>query len=168
MTPKPAAGKRAKGINFDQVCRLHGCFMVFYGLVVFLSCVAEQYESLSWLTNAGLRLNLLYSSASGKDPHVNAVYRILALCMAAIGMYELKIPELDERYKNYFSKAFVVYLLPCGLCFFYDASQPYAGPMAVATAIVPTLFGLAGAYTLINNCRRRAFNVDEEKLASAN
>ena len=73
--------------------------MVFYGLVVFLSCVAEQYESLSWLTNAGLRLNLLYSSASGKDPHVNAVYRILALCMAAIGMYELKIPELDERYK---------------------------------------------------------------------
>lgn len=47
----------------------------------------------------GLRLSLLYSEVDGSNPAVNAVYRVLAICMFGIGLYEIKLPELDERSK---------------------------------------------------------------------
>ena len=47
----------------------------------------------------GLRLSLLYSEADGTNPAVNAVYRVLAICMFGIGLYEIRLPELDERSK---------------------------------------------------------------------
>jgi len=69
--------------------------------------------------------------------------------MFGIGLYEIKLPELDQRIKEYYSKAFVMYLLPVGVCFAYDAIQPYAGPLALITAAVPLSFGSAALYTLV-------------------
>jgi hypothetical protein len=126
-------------------------------------------------TPPGLRLSLLYSEVDGSNPAVNAVYRVLAICMFGIGLYEIKLPELDERSKviaianpglcvaswdcnsrpesflptarplacdlrphvcaqEYYSKAFVMYLLPVGLCFGYDAIQvpSWSCPVRVA------------------------------------
>ena len=55
-----------------------------------LTCMCER---------PGLRLSLLYSEADGTNPAVNAVYRVLAICMFGIGLYEIRLPELDERSK---------------------------------------------------------------------
>ena len=49
-------------------------------------------------------------------------------------------------------QVFVMYLLPVGLCFGYDAIQPYAGPLSVCVAAVPLFFSMAGLYILL---RRR-------------
>jgi hypothetical protein len=68
-------------------------------LAVFLSCVVEQTKELSWLREWGLRLDMLYSEADGRNPAVNAVYRVLAICMFGIGLYEIKVPLLSERVK---------------------------------------------------------------------
>ena len=66
---------------------------------MFLSCVVEQTKELSWLREWGLRLDMLYSEADGRNPAVNAVYRVLAICMFGIGLYEIKVPLLSERVK---------------------------------------------------------------------
>ena len=52
-------------------------------------------------------LNVHGIQADGTNPAVNAVYRVLAICMLAIGLYEIKLPELDERVKEYYSKVCV-------------------------------------------------------------
>merc|ERR1712216_655352 len=145
--------KRWRGVReFDALCRIHGYIMLVFGVSVFFNCVIERTPSLQWLTGWGFRLNMLYSEADGTNPAVNAVYRVLAICMLAIGLYEIKLPELDERVKEYYSKVFVMYLLPVGLCFGYDAIQPYAGPLSVCVAAVPLFFSMVGLYILL---RRR-------------
>mmetsp|Transcript_23982 Transcript_23982/g.38585 ORF Transcript_23982/g.38585 Transcript_23982/m.38585 type:complete len:149 (+) Transcript_23982:309-755(+) len=146
MSARPAKRRR---LDFDQICRWHGYIMVFYGISVFLSCVIEQTAALRWLTAWGFRLDLLYAEADGQNPAINAVYRVLSVCMFGIGLYEIKVPTLDQRIKEYYSKAFVMYCFPVGLCFAYDAIQPYAGPLALVTAAVPLSFGSAALYTLI-------------------
>ena len=54
-------------------------------------------------------LNVHGIQADGTNPAVNAVYRVLAICMLAIGLYEIKLPELDERVKEYYSKVCVLH-----------------------------------------------------------
>jgi hypothetical protein len=68
-------------------------------VAVFLSCVVEQTKELAVLRDWGLRLDMLYSEADGRNPAVNAVYRVLAICMFGIGLYEIKVPLLNERVK---------------------------------------------------------------------
>mmetsp|Transcript_6455 Transcript_6455/g.10207 ORF Transcript_6455/g.10207 Transcript_6455/m.10207 type:complete len:155 (-) Transcript_6455:1536-2000(-) len=138
-------GKRTM-VDFGLICRMHGCFMCGYGCLVFFICLVEGIEFLRIFRSWGLTLNWLYKDVDGKDPSINAVYRILALVMFGIGLYELKMPDLDEQSKAFFRKAFVLYLLPCGLSFGYDGFQSYSGPLTLLTAFVPLTFAAAGLF----------------------
>mmetsp|Transcript_559 Transcript_559/g.783 ORF Transcript_559/g.783 Transcript_559/m.783 type:complete len:159 (-) Transcript_559:78-554(-) len=134
-----------RGVSFDDVCRLHGVFMVVFGVSILFICLVEQVEFLSGMRAWGLRLDMLYKGTYGSEPHVNAIYRCLAFVFLAIGLYEFKFPDLDGPNKAFFKKIFVAWLAAVGVSFAYDAISSYSAPLTVLTAACPLSFALAGA-----------------------
>ena len=110
---------------------------------MFLNCLVEQTKALAWLRGWGLRLDLLYQETDGQNPAVSAVYRALAICMFAIGMYEIKVPFLNDRVKV---RAFLrpAFALLRSYAQFQKKEGHYLVLSCLETCIGPGLLALSG------------------------